>query len=55
MVDDAKMILKDNEMDLDQWQALTRDVLLVTKLFDLISPELTFNEADKKKLNSLEG
>ena len=55
MVDDAKMILKDNEMDLEQWQALTRDVLLVTKLFDLISPELTFNEADKKKLNSLEG
>ena len=48
---EIKMILTDNEMDLEQWQMLTRDAVLVTKLFDIISPELTFNEADKKKLN----
>jgi len=51
---EVKIILKDNEMDLEQWQALTRDPILTTKLFDLIEPELVWNETDKKKLNSQE-
>jgi hypothetical protein len=43
----------DNELEDNQWQALTRSEERVNKLYELIYPEVDFNQDDKKKLDSV--
>lgn len=46
---EEKCVLKNGELEDELWWALVRDENKTNQLYELISPEIDFNEVDKKK------